>query len=436
MEYVAIILGFLTMMVLSLRGIHVIVAAFIAASLVVLLAGLPLTESLVDVFFTRFGSIAGAMFPMFLFGAILAKLYANAGAATVIADHISNTLFGRAKSQRSKYSLGFLSVIVASAILCYGGINAAVALIAIYPIALRIFERADIPKKFIMGAICGGAFTFALSGPGSPQPTNVVAMAIGTEPTVGFVAGTIGALVEIAVMVIIFTKMCVKAVERGEHFALGPKDVFIDEDRKRPGLVIALIPFFVLLILFNVMHFDISMAILASVLVTTVLFYPYLGKSQVVHSANEGAIAALIPMGAISAVNGFAAVVQTVPAYQTTIDSLLAADLSPILLLIIVVSLICMMTGGSTTGTQIALPILSPTLQQMGMTLPQIHRIGVFAATTLDSLPNSGSVIMAVGLADLPMREGYPPVFVSTVVATMTGTIVVAAIMMLAPMLP
>lgn len=436
MEYLAIVVGFLTMMVLSLRGIHVIVAAFIAAAFVVVLAGLPVTESLVDVFFTRFGSIAGSLFPMFLFGAILAKLYANAGAATVIADHISNQLFGRAKDQRSKYSLGFLSVIIAAAILCYGGINAAVALIAIYPIALRIFERADIPKKFIMGAICGGAFTFALSGPGSPQPTNVVAMAIGTEPTAGFVAGIIGALVEIAVMVIIFTKMCETAVSKGERFALGPKDVFIDEKQDRPGLIVSFIPFFTLLILFNLVKLNISISILITVLVTIALFFPYLKKEKVHLSLNEGAVAALVPMGAIAAVNGFAAVIQTVPAYQKIIDGLLVADLSPLFLLVLVVSLICMMTGGSTTGTQIALPILSPTLTHMGMTLPQIHRIGVFAATTLDSLPNSGSVIMAVGLADLEMREGYPPVFISTVVATICGTIAVAAVMMLAPMLP
>ena len=68
--------------------------------------------------------------------------------------------------------------------------------------------------------------------------------------------------------------------------------------------------------------------------------------------------------------------------------------------------------------------------------MPFIHRVGVFAATMLDSLPNSGAVIMAVGLADLKMKEGYPPVFVSTVLATSCGTIMVAVIMSLFPMLP
>ena len=106
------------------------------------------------------------------------------------------------------------------------------------------------------------------------------------------------------------------------------------------------------------------------------------------------------------------------------------------MLLIGCVAFICMITGGSTTGAQIALPAIAPALTQLGLSLPFIHRVGVFAATMLDSLPNSGSVIMAVGLADLKMKEGYPPVFVSTVVATTCGTLTAALVMTLFPALP
>ena len=110
--------------------------------------------------------------------------------------------------------------------------------------------------------------------------------------------------------------------------------------------------------------------------------------------------------------------------------------MSPIVMLIGIVAIICMMTGGSTTGAQIALPIIAPALKAVGIPLEYVHRVGTYAATMLDSLPNSGSVVMAVSLADLDMKDGYPPVFVSTVVATILGTIVVALIMTLFPMLP
>ena len=287
-----------------------------------------------------------------------------------------------------------------------------------------------------MGAICGGAFTFALSGPGSPQPTNVVAMAIGTSSTCGLVAGLIGCLVEVAVMVFVFTKMCVKATGKGEAFVAGPKDVFVSEGQEKPSFIPAMIPIVILLIVFNVFKVNISLSILLTALVAAAIFYPKLGKAKVMASINEGAASALIPVGAIAGVNGFAAVVQSVPEYQMMIDSMLGATIPPVLLLVLCIAFICMMTGGSTTGTQIALPIIAPALTKLGLSLPFIHRVGTFAATMLDSLPNSGAVIMAVGLADLKMKDGYPPVFVSTVLATTCGTIAVALVMTLFPMLP
>ena len=436
MGYVAIFIGFALMVALCMFNVNVMLSAFVGALFVTVAAGLPFVDSVINVFFTRFGVITGTMFPMFLFGAILAKLYTSSGAATVIADAVCEALFKRAKTEKQKYRLGFLSVILASAILCYGGINAAVALIAIYPIGINIFKHAGIPKKFIMGAICGGAFTFALSGPGSPQPTNVVAMEIGTGSMVGMVGGFVGALVEVVVMLLILTKMCVVATSRGESFEAGPKDVFFHHDTEKPSLVASLIPLIVLLIVFNVLEVQISLSILIAVVVAAVVFAPKLSVAKQMHAINEGCLSALIPAGTIAGVNGFAAVVQQVPEYQIMIDGLLDSQMPPVILLILCVSLICMMTGGSTTGTQIALPVITPVLTQLGLTLPFIHRVGTFAATMLDSLPNSGAVIMAVGLADLKMREGYPAVFASTVLATCAGTCAVALFMTLFPMLP
>ncbi len=436
MGHAAILIGFIVLIVLCMLNMDIVISSFAAALAVVLIAGLPFTETIVTVFFTRFGSIVGLLFPMFFFGAILAKLYTFSGAATQIAETVAGALFRSAKTEKRQYMLGFLSVILASAILCYGGINAAVALIAIYPIAVGIFRKAGIPKRFIMGAICGGAFTFALSGPGSPQPTNVVAMAIGTSSYCGLVAGLIGVVVEIAVMMFVFTRMCVKATAGGETFVPGPKDVFHDSDSSKPNFFVTLIPIVVLLVVFNVLQVNISVSLLITCLAAALCFYPQLRWKNVIKSLNEGSKGALAPAVAIAGVNGFAAVVQAVPEYQAMIDGLLGSALHPVLLLVICVAVICMMTGGSTTGTQIALPILAPALTKLGLTLPFIHRVGTFAATMLDSLPNSGAVIMAVGLADLKMKDGYPPVFVSTVLATSCGTVVVALVMKLLPMLP
>lgn len=436
MGYIAIVIGFVVVAGLCLLNFNAVISAFAAAFVVALLSGLSLTESLIGVFFDRFGLITGSLFPMFLFGSILAKIYTTSGAAYTIAETVGRFLFKYAKTQKQKYALGFLSVILASAIICYGGINAAVALIAIYPIAINIFKEAGIPRRFIMGAICGGAFTFALSGPGSPQPTNVVAMVIGTSSGAGLVAGIIGSVIEIIVMVTVFTLMCVRAVDRGETFEPEVKGALETVAGEKPSFLRSLLPLFALFIMFNFLRLNIAIAILLASIVAVIVFYGELRPERILPSVNEGALQAFLPTAAIAGINGFAAVVQSVPEYQIIIDGLLESTLPPVLMLIASVSLICMITGGSTTGTQIALPVITPALTSLGLTLPFIHRVGTFAATMLDSIPSSGAVIMALNIAGLKMKDGYPPVFVSTILATTVGTAVVAVIMMLFPALP
>ncbi|MFR5780756.1 MAG: hypothetical protein ACLUEK_02360 [Oscillospiraceae bacterium] len=331
MGYLAIVVGFVVLVVLCMMNVHVMISAFAAAFVVTIIAGLPITESLITVFFTRFGSIVASLFPMFLFGAVLAKLYTSSGAASSIADSICNAMFRGAKTDKGRYALGFLTVITASAILCYGGINAAVALIAIYPIAIGVLS-GRIPKRFIMGAICGGAFTFALSGPGSPQPTNVVGMAIGTSSYCGLVAGIVGMIVEICVMLLVFTRMTVRATARGETFVAGPKDVFA-EDTSKPRFLVSLIPIIALLIIFNVLGVDIALSILITSIIAALVFLPQLGfKGVALHQQRGGLIAG--PCRAIAAVNGFAAVIQSLPEYQQLIDGMLQADVPAVVLLV------------------------------------------------------------------------------------------------------
>ena len=437
MGYLAIMIGIATLITLSMFNMQVTVTAFSAAFVVTLIAGLPFTDTLTNVFFTRFGAIAGQFFPLFFFGAILAKLYSHSGAASSIAEAISNALFKRATTEKRKYALGFLSVIISAAVLCYGGINAGVVLVAIYPIALNIFKRAGIPKRFIIGAITGGAFTFALAGPGSPQPTNVIAMSIlGTGSTVGLVAGVIGSVVQIVMMVLIYTLWCARATANGETFVAGPKDNFLTLEVEPPKFLLSMLPLAILLIVFNILQVNISLAILLTVVISGFLFFPKLGRGKIVTSISEGATVALQLTCALASINGFAAVIQSTAEYQNIIDGILGATMHPALLLMLCVAFICMLTGGSATGLQITLSSIAPTLVDMGLSLPFIHRVGAFASVTMDSVPNSGAIIMAMNYADLKMKDGYPPVIATDFGAQVVGLIVVAFIMTAFPNLP
>ena len=99
----------------------------------------------------------------------------------------------------------------------------------------------------------------------------------------------------------------------------------------------------------------------------------------------------------------------------------------------IAVAFLCALTGGSTTGQSIVLPIVGPILQAKGMSPAVIHRIAAFSATTLDSLPYSGTILMTITHADERMRDAYPAIFVSTTLATTLAAVVVTLLLYLFP---
>ena len=164
------------------------------------------------------------------------------------------------------------------------------------------------------------------------------------------------------------------------------------------------------------------------------LFFRYIPRGKFRRTINEGFVASLTPVGSIGAVFAFASVVQKTDAFSKIVEMLLGMEIHPILFCIIAIAFLCMLTGGSATGQQIVLPIIMPVVQSSGLiSLAAMHRIGSFAATTLDSLPHSGTILMTTSHADTPMREAYPAIFVTTTLATVTGTIVVALLLWLFP---
>ena len=90
-------------------------------------------------------------------------------------------------------------------------------------------------------------------------------------------------------------------------------------------------------------------------------------------------------------------------------------------------------TGGSSTGQLVALPIIAPKLQALGLTASTIHRVSAFAATTLDSMPYSGSILMLLPMCHMKLKEVYPALFVTTVIATTVGTAAVTLMCVLFP---
>lgn len=436
--YLSIILGVIIIMVLMIRSWSPLVVGLVAAAVVILLNGLPYGTTMADTYFAGFCGMFKSLFPAIFSGSLLAQIYNRSGAVVTIADKLSNKIFDENASETRKYVSAILALVFVCGLVCYCGMNSLVMLIATYPIALRIMERAGIPKRFVMGILSCGVYTFAMSGPGSAEIVNILAMqALGTPSYVGLVGGIVAIITEITVTTIVLTAMIKRAVRRGETFSYGPKDLVAAEEKKKPGMVKSLIPLFILIILFNFFSFDIFTATIISWVVSIILLFPYInGRKELLESFTEGAKMAFMPTGAVASIVGFTAVVQTLPEFQNLIDGIFSMNVSPALILILSVCLIAGLTGSSSSAIRIAVPMVAEQCQAAGLSLAYIHRVSCFACSIIDTLPWSAAVIINLGIADLDMKEGYPPMFVSTTLATFCGTAVCAIFMSIFPNLP
>ncbi|MDP2095422.1 MAG: GntP family permease, partial [Hydrogenophaga sp.] len=181
-----IVLALVLLMALAYRGVSVLLLAPIMALLATLFSPqAPLLASYTQVFMPALGGFVIAFFPLFLLGAVFGKLMEASGAARVIAHAIVAWL----GAQRA-----ILAVVLACAVLTYGGVSLFVVAFAVYPIAAALFRQADLPKRLIPATIALGAFTFTMTAlPGTPSIQNAIPMPyFGTTPFAAPGLGLIG----------------------------------------------------------------------------------------------------------------------------------------------------------------------------------------------------------------------------------------------------
>ena len=431
------LLGFIVMGVLAYRGWHIAIASIAGALIVALLNGMPVTNAYLEGYLPGMGGFLSTYFGQFLFGALLAEIYSATGAGLTVALGISRFFIRDSLTESQKRRMVLFVLIIISAALEFAGVGASLIVMVIYPVALSLFRLADIPKRYIVAAILGGCLGFANDLPGSPQPGNTIPMKIlETSSTAGLVPGIIGAIVKIIAMVLLLSLVINRGIKRGERFH--PEvdmDRAVDEGKKRPYMWKALLPVAVLFVLFNIMKWDINISLAVTCAFSVVLLYGYFPGRDIKSMAGRGIAQGVTATISICAVIGFSTVVQDTAAFQSIVDSLVHLDMNPYVLLIVCVSFMCMLCGGSATGQAIALPIISPAIKAAGVSAEAVHRISSFAGAILDTMPYAGTVVMAHAYAKVRISDGYPAVFVISVIATAISTFTVTAICALFPAL-
>jgi len=474
MGLLGILLGLGLLVWLAFRGWSVLLLAPAAALIAAAVSREPLLAHWTQTFMGSAAQFLAQFFPLFLLGALFGKLMDDSGSVTAVAGFMTERLGPRR---------AILAVVLAGALVTYGGVSLFVAFFVLAPMAQALFQAADIPRRLMPAAIALGTSTFTMTAfPGTPAIQNAIPMPFfGTTP---FAAPGLGVIAS-AIMLgfgLWWLARCEAAARRtGEGYGGGadvspraaaddqiirerattarefdPAEIGHGRHGETPvPIAIAVLPLVVVvsvnllmsLVILPRMDFSflaephwggtslsavagvwsVAVALAAAILVL-VLFnrnrLPALRESM-----DAGANASVLPAFSVASLVGFGAVVAMLPAFAAVRDWVLSIGGGPLVSLAVATNILAALTGSASGGMTIALDALGDTYMgiaaEQGINPALMHRVAAIGSGTLDSLPHNGAVVTLLAVCGSTHRESYLDIVMVGIVSALIALVAV-----------
>lgn len=424
LSMIGLLLGLALLIVLTMRGVELLIAAPACALVVALASGIDLfpqlaaagSPSFTDAYMTGFTGFVTAWFFMFLLGSLFGKFMEASGAA----ESVARWIVGHVGTGNAVFA-----VVLACAVLTYGGVSVFVVAFSVYPMALSLFRAADLPRRFVPGTMAFGSVTFTMTSAGSPEIQNWIPIKyLGTSPWAGWEVSIVVAVVMAALGSLWLRFMLRRALAAGERFESRADDPALDE-RELPHPATGLLPLAAVLGLSFALHDVLKESALIVALGGGILTSLLVHRRHIrsVHEpVTAGALGALVAIANTSAVVGFGGVARVSPAFQQAVEFITAIPGPPLVGAAIAVSVIAGLAGSASGGQAIALPILAPHYTALGVSPDALHRIVAISSGGLDSLPHNGYVVTTIrAICRESYRGAYPMMGALTVIVPLAG---------------
>lgn len=217
-----------------------------------------------------------------------------------------------------------------------------------------------------------------------------------------------------------------KAVAKGEHFV--DRDTDHHEVREKlPNPFLSMIPLLVVLIISFIFHNSLGTSALIVALTSGVIATFLINRKYFVDfgkAISEGTMGAVVAIANTAAVVGFGGVVKVTPAFEQAVAFMTDIPGSPLIGGGLAVAVIAGLTGSSSGGQAIALPLLAPHYLDMGVDPDALHRVVAISSGSLDSLPQGGYVVTTIrSIAGETHKDAYPAFGALTVIVPIIGVI-------------
>ena len=468
MGLLGILGGLALLMLLAFRGWSVILLAPLAALVAALAAGEPLLAHWTQTFMGSAARFIAQFFPLFLLGALFGKLMEDSGAVSTIATYMT----GRLGTQRA-----ILAVVLAGALVTYGGVSLFVAIFVLVPMAQALFRTAAIPRRLMPATIALGTSTFTMSAmPGTPAIQNAIPMPFfGTTPFAAPGLGLIASAIMLGFGLWWLGRGEGRARRAGEGYGAtidNDPDLVVEDELVReransarefdpaeinrgkaseikPPILLAALPLAVVIVVNLLMAkvvlprldagflaeerwgatslaavggvWAVAVALLAAIVTLVIIGWRHLpGLRQTMDS---GANASVLPIFSVASLVGFGAVVAAMPAFELVREWVLSIGGGPLVSLAAATNVLAALTGSASGGLTIALDALGGTYLRIaaenGISPDLLHRVAVIGAGTLDSLPHNGAVVTLLAVCGCTHRESYIDLFMVAIVGAL-----------------
>ena len=424
LSVLAIVIPLLLLVFLIWKRVNIAVSAILCTGLMALLSGLNVYDCLTNDYMAAFVGYIKSYWPLIFLGASFGKAMQLGGGAEDLANWLTSKL-------GTKYTM--IVLCATTLVLAYGGVSCYVIVFVMYPIALNMFKKADLPRHLIPAIVAAGAFTAVNIGPGSPSVVNNIPVKyLGTSAAVlplysGILAVSFFGLA---------TAYCIwqerVARKKGEHFSADAQTLKMMEEyesKEHGNGVIAFIPLALVVIplFFGV---DVLLTLLAGWIAIAILYWKKIdNKIEILNCGVSDAMGAIV---ATSAVVGFGGVAKLTAGNTTLVNIATGMGGSPLLSFSLGTSLLSAACGSGSGGLTLALETLAPKYLEMGVSPGILHKIASCACITLDSLPHNGVMVTVLACCGLTHKEGYKHLFAITVVGSiiiLIEAIILASIM-------
>ena len=471
MGLIGILLGLALLMWFAYRGWSVLLVAPLAALVAAVFSGEPLLAHWTQTFMGGAARFVLQWFPLFLLGGLFGKLMGDSGSISTIAQYLTDKL-GTKRTM--------LAVVIASAIVTYGGVSVFVAFFVLVPMAQEMFRAANLPRRLLPATVGLGAFTFTMSVmPGTPSVNNAIPMPYFSTTT--FAAP--GLSIIASVIIFVFGMWWLGRVEAaarkaGEGYGGEAETAPVVNEMVReqaapagdfdpaelphgqraesgPSFALAVLPlvvvivtnFFMSLVVFPRLDFSFlseprwggttigAVSGLWSVVVAlaaanlTVLLINLRRLPSLRESLDAGVNSAALPMLMIASLVGFGAVVAALPAFALVRDAVFSIQGGPLVSLAVSMNVLAALTGTASGGMAIVLNAFGGDFLRLaaehGIDLELMHRITTMSAGTLDALPHNGTVLLLLQISGLTHRESYLDMVVTVIVSCIIALVAV-----------